>query len=79
MSRHIGIALFFVFFFCALSPTLAIGPRKEPARTIYISSSTGNDDNPGTMQAPRRTIASLTKEERSGSTILLRRGDTFFR
>lgn len=78
MSRHIGIALFFVFFFCALSPTLAIGPRKEPARTIYISSSTGNDDNPGTMQAPRRTIASLTKEERSGSTILLRRGDTFF-
>ncbi len=47
-------------------------------RTIYISSSEGNDLFPGTLTLPRRTIASLTDKERTQSRILLKSGDIFY-
>ncbi|MCM1518495.1 MAG: hypothetical protein NC117_07640 [Pseudoflavonifractor sp.] len=47
-------------------------------RDIYISSTTGDDSNPGTRKQPLRTINSLTKEQRTGSRIMLKRGDVFF-
>ena len=47
-------------------------------REIYISSSEGSDTNPGTVDAPRRTISGLTDEYHRRSKILLKRGDVFF-
>lgn len=47
-------------------------------RDIYISSTEGDDSNPGTRKLPLRTVNSLTKEQRVGSRIMLKRGDVFF-
>ncbi len=49
------------------------------ARVIYVSSSTGNNANPGTQGAPVRTIAAGYALLRDGypDQLLLRRGDTF--
>ena len=46
-------------------------------RTLYISSSEGNDNNPGTRQFPRRTLSSLSQQERRHSRLLLKCGDIF--
>jgi hypothetical protein len=44
-------------------------------QTIYISSSSGNDANSGTLStAPRKTIPTLKPK----NTYLLKRGDTFY-
>lgn len=49
------------------------------AKRVYVSSSTGNDENTGTMAAPVRTIAHAVDlmESRSASWLLLKRGDVF--
>ena len=46
-------------------------------RTLYISSSEGNDNNPGTRQFPRRTLSALSQQERQHSRLLLKCGDIF--
>ena len=46
-------------------------------RTLYISSSEGNDNNPGTRDLPRKTLASLSQQERQNSRVLLKCGDVF--
>lgn len=47
-------------------------------REVYISSTEGDDSNPGTRQRPLRSVNSLSREQRTGSRILLKRGDVFF-
>lgn len=50
----------------------------EIVREIYISSTTGDDANPGTKSRPKRSVNSLSYDERGNSRILLKRGDVFF-
>ncbi len=45
------------------------------AKDIYVSSSTGNDSNNGSISAPLKTIAAAPKEN---VNIFLKRGDIFF-
>ena len=47
-------------------------------KVFYISSTTGSDSNPGTLEAPLRSIGALVAERKNGATILLRTGDIFF-
>ena len=47
-------------------------------REIYISSTAGDDSNPGTREKPKQTINGLTYDMRQNSRILLKRGDVFF-
>lgn len=58
-----------------LSANAAFG---EVVREIYISSSLGDDSNPGTKARPKQSINSLSYDERGKSRILLKRGDVFF-
>ena len=44
-------------------------------RDVYISSSTGDDRNDGSISAPLRTIAAAPKD---GANVYLKRGDVFF-
>ena len=44
-------------------------------RDVYISSSTGDDKNDGSISAPLRTIAATPKD---GAKVYLKRGDVFF-
>ena len=74
MLRALSFLLFNVIF--ALH-TWALYQPSSIQRTIYISSSQGNDHNPGTHDFPRRSIASLSKQERSHSRVLLKCGDVF--
>lgn len=47
-------------------------------RTIYISSSQGNDKNPGTINAPIKTISSLGGNSKKNVRLMLKKGDVFF-
>ena len=48
-------------------------------RMVYfVSSSMGNDKNPGTKQLPKRTIKSVTANNKDGMDIRLKCGDIFF-
>jgi len=47
------------------------------ADKIYVSSSQGSDDNPGTEDEPYKTINNALKQLEAGGWILLKRGDTF--
>ncbi len=44
-------------------------------RDVYVSSSTGDDKNDGSISAPLRTIAAAPKD---GANVYLKRGDVFF-
>lgn len=46
-------------------------------KTLYISSSTGNDENPGTAVLPYKTISNIGKNKR-GLRIKLKCGDVFY-
>lgn len=50
----------------------------EVMRTIYISSSQGDDNNPGTKKMPKKTIASIDNKDRRDLHILLKAGDVFY-
>lgn len=47
-------------------------------RTVYISSSVGNDKNDGSKTHPLKTITNLLKLQKSNMTIYLKRGDVFY-
>ena len=47
-------------------------------KIFYISSTSGSDSNPGTEEAPLRTLRALEEEHKTASTILLKSGDIFF-
>ena len=47
-------------------------------KVFYISSSTGSDSHPGTIEKPLGSLLSLSSEQKRGATILLRSGDIFF-
>ncbi len=47
-------------------------------REIYISSSEGDDANPGTIDSPKKTLKNLPPEAHNGSKIHLRRGYVLF-
>lgn len=44
----------------------------------YVSSSLGDDSNPGTLVSPKRTIRSITEINKSNLVIRLKCGDTFY-
>lgn len=56
--------------FAQASPTIV--------RTIYISSSSGNDANDGSINKPKKTINGLSSANRHQSRILLKRNDIFY-
>ena len=63
---YFNLCLFTIFYFPAFA-------------TDYYLSSTGNDNNAGTMSLPWKTIAKLnTRSFRAGDKILLSGGSTFF-
>ena len=47
-------------------------------KVFYISSTSGSDSNPGSKEAPLRTLGALGAERKTGSTLLLKAGDIFF-
>ena len=47
-------------------------------KVYYVSSTNGNDNNPGTLAAPRKTIYSILKMSKGNLDIRLCRGDVFF-
>lgn len=49
----------------------------EGATRIYVSSSEGRDDNPGTEDEPLQTIHQALEQLQAGDWILLKRGDVF--
>jgi hypothetical protein len=53
--------------------------RSPDGVEIHVSSTRGNDENPGTAERPKRTLAAAWSSlpERSGSVVRLLRGDTF--
>ena len=54
-----------------------VGPVKGTT-VFYVSSSTGNDSNPGTLAAPWQTLTKVNGETFSpGTSILFKRGDVF--
>jgi hypothetical protein len=57
---------------------LAAFLAEEKNNTFYVSSSTGDDHNPGTRQKPWRTLDKISRTTfKAGETICLKRGDTF--
>ena len=55
--------------------SLVAGNKKM---VYYVSSSKGSDENPGTKLLPKRTIRSVTINNKEGLDIRLKRGDIFF-
>ena len=56
----------------------AFSQDSEYLREYYISSSTGDDTNAGTIDAPKKSILNLPAEAHKKSKIHLKRGDVFF-
>jgi hypothetical protein len=65
---------FLLFLF--LLATLNITATEK--KVYYVSSTNGNDKNPGTLAAPRKTIHSVLKASKENLDIRLCRGDVFF-
>ncbi len=59
----------------AVVSLLLLAIFQSNAKDIYISSSTGNDSNDGSISAPLKTISKAPKEN---VNIFLKRGDIFF-
>ena len=59
----------------ALTLALALFAAAANAKDVYVSSSTGDDKNDGSLSAPLRTIAAAPKD---GVNLFLKRGDVFF-
>lgn len=53
-------------------------PSADKERMIYISSSEGDDSNPGTLLKPLKSLSALRDEDRVNTCILLKAGDVFF-
>lgn len=52
--------------------------QSQIKKVIYISSSQGDDRNPGTIAAPIRTISSLSGDNKKNVRLMLKRDDIFF-
>ncbi len=61
-----------------LSAMAPAGYSQTYDREVYISSSEGCDTNPGTFNAPLKSISGLPQNFHRRSKILLKRGDVFF-
>lgn len=46
--------------------------------SFFVSSGTGNDDGPGTVESPLASIAAAVASVGSGDSLFLKRGDTWF-
>ena len=72
------LLLTFLVWLSALAAPAFDYPRLRPLQTYYVSSSEGNDANPGTISRPLRSLSALSAPQRRDANILLRRGDVFF-
>ena len=63
---------------CAVSAVWCSPEAAAESNAYYLSSSTGDDNNPGTQQAPWGSLAKINETAfQAGDTIYLMRGDTF--
>ena len=66
-----------VFLFVVLGIALyGYGLKNEEEKDIYVSSSIGDDSNPGTKDKPLKSISAVPYK--SNVHIYLKRGDIFF-
>lgn len=68
---------FIIFFFCTLFFSQNILAKKVNYRTLFISSSSGNDRNPGTQALPLKTLGKIGKEKKK-LCIKLKCNDVFY-
>ena len=53
-------------------------PQLQTIQTFYVSSSEGQDGNPGTIDRPLKSLSSLTTAQRRNANVYLRCGDIFY-
>lgn len=71
------ISFLIIFAICCECAIASLDSTKI-LRTIYVSSSTGDNNNAGDESHPLKDISAITGELKTNSRILLRRGDVFF-
>lgn len=74
-NNKLFFKIIFLVFLLASSATRLMAYN---VHVFYVSSSCGNDNNPGTKELPKKTISSIIDKSRKNLIINLKRGDVFF-